>query len=675
MRSTIRVKQLALLILLASACGDDGATGHDAGVDVSFPDAPESVPTLTSFAPNPAMVPANVPTAVTWTWTYLVDPPVPTPTCTIDNGIGTVTNGQMSMVTLTSTTTYRLTCSNRVGMTARDTVISIPVAPPTISTFTATPSPVMPNTPTTVTFNWTYSTSPSPPPVCTIEGIGAATPGMTASVTLTQARTYRLRCQNTQGTSTRDATIGVNECAGGTHDCNANATCNDTVEGFTCSCNSGYTPTGDQCSALANCGLTPALCDPNASCPNGSACVCNPGYVGDGTTCTRARLTFVTNSTGTGNLSTWALAGGNTGLAAADAICNAEAAAAMPALPGTYVAWMSDGTSDAYCRVHGLPGTPGKKAGLCGLGALPVAAGPWVRTDAARSPAAPTIDKLLAPTRQTFYPVSFRANGTDTAGTSPQLIFTGTSDTGELTGTACTDWTATTGTAAMGDTLGGGTSWTDQGVDPSCAATGRLRCVEVGSGPPLPSRHPTNMKRAFVTSVSGSGVLSTWADAQGLSGISAADAICQARARYAGYTNAASFKAWASYSTISASSRVTSIGPWYRPDGIEFATRSHVIGNFSGRITAPLYQTETGSYVIGNADAGSVWTGTETNGTYYTSSTSCLSWSSTSYTSLIGRTDLADFRWVAIGSSYLSPTTTNSCGATDYRLYCFDDSP
>src|SRR5690606_18797239 len=122
----------------------------------------------------------------------------------------------------------------------------------------------------------------------------------------------------------------------------------------------------------------------NASCLGGGTyCDCATGYIGDGTTCTRARLTFVTNSTGTGNLSTWALAGGNTGVAAADAVCNAEAAAA--GLPGTYVAWMSDATDDAYCRVHQLTG---KKAANCGLGALPATAGPWVRTDAARTPAA-----------------------------------------------------------------------------------------------------------------------------------------------------------------------------------------------------------------------------------------------------------------------------------------------
>ncbi len=662
----------AIALLVAACSGDDGATSRDGGMDSQLIDAPQAVPVITSFTVSPTSIPAGVATNVTWNWTYQNEPTLPDPTCTIDNGIGMVTRGQTTSVTINAVTVFTLTCTNVAGSGSKIVVLAVPPVAPSIATFTATPSPIMPNTATTVTFSWTYTTPPSPAPTCTIDaGIGTATNNMTASLTLPQARTYRLRCQSSQGSSFRDVTVSVNECAGGTHDCNANATCNDTVEGFTCSCNAGYTGNGDACSAQVNCGATPSLCDSNATCAGGSSCVCNSGYVGSGTTCTRAKLTFVTSATGTGILANWAGAGGNTGLAAADAVCNSEAAAAVPPLPGTYVAWMSDSTSDAYCRVHGLTG---KKANNCGLGALPVAAGPWVRTDAGRTPAAPTIDKLLAPTRQTFYPVTYRASGADVAGTTPQLIFTGTDDSGVLTGTACTDWTTTAGNAAMGDMLGGGTAWTDQGTDPSCGTTARLRCVEVGSGAALPSRHPTNPKRAFVTSVSGSGVLGTWPEAAGATGISAADAICQARARYAGYTNAASFKAWASYSTVGASSRVfNNTGPWYRPDGIPFATSRTQLTTYTyfGRITAPLYQAETGAYVAGNADMGSVWTGTASNGS---SSSSCSSWTSTASTSVIGRTDLADFRWVAFGTGYLAPTT-QSCAATDYRLYCIDDSP
>jgi hypothetical protein len=89
-----------------------------------------------------------------------------------------------------------------------------------------------------------------------------------------------------------------------------------------------------------------------------------------------ANVVFVTSVTGDGNLGSWADAGGNTGLAAGDAICQARANAA--GLTGTFVAWLSDDNNDAYCRVHNLTG---KKASNCGQGSLPESAGPWVRTD------------------------------------------------------------------------------------------------------------------------------------------------------------------------------------------------------------------------------------------------------------------------------------------------------
>ncbi|HEX5058634.1 MAG TPA: calcium-binding EGF-like domain-containing protein [Kofleriaceae bacterium] len=663
----MRSKHLCAIALLAAACGDDGATSRDGGVDVQLIDAPTSVPMITSFVPSPSQIPANTPTQVTFTWTYLMEPTLPDPTCSIDNGIGAVMRGVPVTVTIAGTTLLTLTCTNSAGAGSKQVVLAVPPAAPILATFTATPAPIMPNAATSVTFSWTYSNSPSPAPMCTIDGV-AATSGTAMQLTLSQARTYRLRCSNTQGFAIRDVTVPVNECAGGTHDCNAHATCNDTVEGFTCSCNTGYVGNGDVCSQQnVNCV---AGCGANATCTTATnACTCNVGFVGDGVTCTRERLMFVTSAFGTGNLSSWSGAVG-TGLAAADSICQAEAATL--GLTGTkFVAWMSDSNTDAYCHIHDLTG---KKATGCGLGAgnLPVAAGPWARADATRSPAAPAIDKWLAPMRQTFTPVTFTAAGNDVSATTPFFLYTGTDDSGVFTGTACTDWTTTAGTGAMGDISGGGTAWTDQGTDPSCATSGRLRCVEVGTGPALPSRHPANAKRGFVTSVSGTGAFSTWADAQGSSGITAADEICRSRARFAGYANAASFKAWASYSTVSAPNRFTYSGPWYRPDGIQIGTRTTLT---TGRILAPMYQTEANDYASGNAETGSVWTGTTAGGSYYTSSGNCSSWGFTTSTAIIGRTDMADFRWVAVGSSSSVPTYTNSCSATNYRLYCLDDSP
>jgi hypothetical protein len=90
------------------------------------------------------------------------------------------------------------------------------------------------------------------------------------------------------------------------------------------------------------------------------------------------RRVFVTSVSGTGNLHSWPDAGGQSGVAAGDAICQARAAAGGLSNPGLYVAWLSDGTTDAYCHLHNLTGT---KAANCGQGTLPAAAGPWLRTD------------------------------------------------------------------------------------------------------------------------------------------------------------------------------------------------------------------------------------------------------------------------------------------------------
>jgi hypothetical protein len=169
--------------------------------------------------------------------------------------------------------------------------------------------------------------------------------------------------------------------------------------------------------------------------------------------------------------------------------------------------------------------------------------------------------------------------------------------------------------------------------------------------------------RVFVTSSQHNGILG---------GLTGADAICQARARYAGYQSAASFKAWVSDASTGASARVVHSGAWYRPDGIQVATAKATFT--SGQILAPLYETETNEYVAGNAETGSVWTGTLSNGTSYSSTASCSSWSSTSDDAVIGRSDLADFRWVALGSNTSTPSL-QPCSAPDYRLYCLDDSP
>ena len=120
---------------------------------------------------------------------------------------GGFTTGTWEGDTLTSVTTFLLTCTNSVGSGSRQVVIGLPPSAPVLETFTATPSTLTPNAATTVTFAWTFTGVPVPAPTCTIDGLGTVTSGATQSVTLPQGRIYRLRCTNPQGTATRDVEL------------------------------------------------------------------------------------------------------------------------------------------------------------------------------------------------------------------------------------------------------------------------------------------------------------------------------------------------------------------------------------------------------------------------------------------------------------------------------------
>ncbi|KAI6242873.1 Transmembrane cell adhesion receptor mua 3 [Aphelenchoides fujianensis] len=81
----------------------------------------------------------------------------------------------------------------------------------------------------------------------------------------------------------------VNECENGSHDCDPNAKCVDTFDGYTCACQSGYfdqsevDKPGRVCVLpLDNCASGRSGCDPNAVCTdtyNGVSCRCKNGFV------------------------------------------------------------------------------------------------------------------------------------------------------------------------------------------------------------------------------------------------------------------------------------------------------------------------------------------------------------------------------------------------------------
>ena len=84
----------------------------------------------------------------------------------------------------------------------------------------------------------------------------------------------------------------VDECASGQSNCDPNATCTDTADGFTCDCNAGYQGDGSTCSDVDECSAGSDSCDAVATCTNtggGYTCACPAGYEdtnGDGTVCT-----------------------------------------------------------------------------------------------------------------------------------------------------------------------------------------------------------------------------------------------------------------------------------------------------------------------------------------------------------------------------------------------------
>lgn len=369
------------------------------------------------------------------------------------------------------------------------------------------------------------------------------------------------------------------------------------------------------------------------------------------------RRVFVTSATGTGDLSTWADAGIFTGLDAADAVCQTRASAAgLPNAPN-YIAWMSDSSDDAYCRLHGLSG---KKDNNCGQPQLPEAAGPWLRTD--DLPFSEAVELALNPAWVVYYPPRRDEFGTfvPVTGLEP-YVFTANGLGGELFSgdDACQDWTSdAAGLVRIGDVTLTANGWSSAGAT-NCSAELRLLCLERVAGPDLPIFGITG-PLIFVTSTTGPGNLAAWAEADpGTTGVDAGDSICRNLAETAGLEDAMDFKAWLSTSTENAVDRLQTTGPWVRPDGVVIANNPGTL--VSEARASSVSVTETGDY-LGNY---SVWTGSNDDGTGYFNH--CGNWQDGSAGSNGGA-----------GSAYRSANGwlrafDVSCDSQLAHLYCIQD--
>lgn len=148
-------------------------------------------------------------------------------------------------------------------------------------------------------------------------------------------------------------------------------------------------------------------------------------------------------------------------------------------------------------------------------------------------------------------------------------------------------------------------------------------------------------RRAFVTSVSGTGNLASWPDAGGLGGLAAGDQICRNRAAAAGLPNANSYRAWLSHATTDAYCHVQGLtgkrsnncnggtpspaGPWFG-NGAFPAPVSEDLDRLTddGVIYRPMLYDEFGT-ALDNWATDRFWTGTRRDGTGVANG-NCSSW-------------------------------------------------
>ena len=363
-----------------------------------------------------------------------------------------------------------------------------------------------------------------------------------------------------------------------------------------------------------------------------------PGTTGEFTG--TGKVIFVSNGTGTGNLSSWTNAGGAAGLAAADNVCQAEAAAVN--LIGTFKAWMSSTTVDAKDRIGA--NTKG-----------------WIRTDGytfTTSLTGLTTSPFLA-----YVPVDRKANGSRLDVTDSTTAWTHTLKSGLKAGTStsndCSDWTSASGSSVVvGSTAGIFDVWTNSGTTANCSSTLHVYCVQTGDdGPTVPSFAVAG-KKAFISTTVGRGDLSKWSGASPQTGILAGDAVCQTRAQVAGLANYAKFKAWLSDSTTNAIDRFTYDGVWTMTNGVQVASGKAELA--SGRLFAPIILNES----IGISST-LVWTGTDRYGVK--TATTCSDWSNATAGSqgMNGTSTLSTHEW--------TEDLVYTCDYNGRALYCFED--
>jgi hypothetical protein len=366
---------------------------------------------------------------------------------------------------------------------------------------------------------------------------------------------------------------------------------------------------------------------------------------------------FVSSASGTGKLETWPAAGGASGVAAGDAICQALASEAQLENPEDFVAWLSTISSDAYCRVAGFAG---KVSSNCDQAQLPDA-GPWTRVDG--RPFSRNLLDLTGDEGHTLYPPNLDESG-NLLQSGP--VLTGTESTGvRRLGGDCADWSVETESnrAQSGVSSAGYIWWTEYSPNGStatdCSDTGRIYCFERGVGDPLPALDDPGALM-FVTSESGLGDIAMWPRSGGLSGLQGADLVCQSLATDAHLPGPSSFVAYLSDSSTDAIDRITVEGPFRRVDGVIVASQRNDLAAGVSSLPSLLADIELDD--LGVPHSGSVATGTDSLGN--ATENTCLDWAGVGHNPrrTSGLVNDSTSAWVDAGDLL-------HCD-TNFRFYC-----
>jgi hypothetical protein len=183
------------------------------------------------------------------------------------------------------------------------------------------------------------------------------------------------------------------------------------------------------------------------------------------------------------------------------------------------------------------------------------------------------------------------------------------------------------------------------------------------------------VKRMFLTSVSGTSKLSTWAEAQAQGGVAAGDAICRTLAQNAALPNFATYRAWLSTDTDDAYCRIAGFagkrsancgqaslpaaGPWQFVNGTPFArSLAELTGDLA--LLHPAIVTQTGVEFWG---ASLVHTGTSSDGSAFAGG-NCGGWGALTGEGRMGILHDSGSWWTSSGNY--------GCGGFFGRLYCFE---